>query len=537
VPPLSVPDRENLGDVTDILQYESVQLFDQRASAVKPDFRVDEVNAPDIAEICIKLDGLPLAIELAAARVNLFTPEMIRNRLDKRFAVLTSDSRNIPQRQQTLKGTFDWSFDLLTADEQVLLARLSVFQGGRTVESSEAICRPGLSIDVLDGLETLLNKNLLYQEQSKLGEPRFYMLETIHEYAREKLVDSSEAEEIKLLHVQYFADLAQEAEEKLYGPRQGYWLDKLRMEYGNLRAAMERSLSGNDVLLGFQIIGALRYFWYSDGLVAEGLRWIERALDHQDEIPLVMRAKVYFTGADISFIQGNLDKERNYGRKALELAQESGDELMRAWALLAYSKSFSASQDQVQEGIIHCKESLELFRKLQYIPGIAIALIMLGELSRIADNYDDAEHYYQASLELSRQAGDKRRIAVSLANLAKIAMHGGEYRQAEMLEREAIGIGLELGTKYYTALSFACLSGPLAMQGHPEHAAILLGASESVLNTMGAKLQPADQIEIERYITAIKEQLDEKSFEDALAKGRDMSLEEAVSFALEGQSS
>jgi non-specific serine/threonine protein kinase len=537
VPPLSVPDPEKLGEMEEFLQYESVHLFDQRARAVKPDFRVNEINAPDIAEICIRLDGLPLAIELAAARSNLYSPEMIRSRLDRRFEILANNSRNVPPRLQTLKGTFDWSYDLLKPDEQVLLARLSVFQGGRSVDSSEAICGPGLSIDVLDGLESLLNKNLLYQEQGNLGEPRFYMLETIHEYSNEKLAESGEVEDIRLRHAKYFASLAAEAEQELYGPRQGYWFDKLRVEYDNLRAAMGRSLNGGDVLLGFQIIGSLRYYWYSDGLIAEGLRWIEQALDYQDEIPLEMRTKVYFTGADISFIQGDQDKERLYGRKALELAQESGDELMRAWALLSYSKSFSTSQDQVPEGIVHCKESLAIFRELKYIPGITVTLNVLGELSRIAGNYEQAEEYYQQCLELSHQAGDKRRIAVTLACLASIAMHHGEYRQAEMLERESLEMEVELGTKYYIGLSLACLSGPVAMQGHPKHAAILLGASESVLDTMGAKLQPADQIEVDRYLAAIKEQLDERSFEDALANGRDMSLEEAVSFALEEQSS
>ena len=361
------------------------------------------------------------------------------------------------------------------------------------------------------------------------------MLETIHEYAQEKLVESSEAEEINLRHSQYFASLAAETEQKLYGPRQGYWLDKLRVEYDNLRLAMRRSLRGADVLLGFQIIGALRYFWYSDGLIAEGLKWSERALDYQGEIPMGLRAKVYITASDLSFIQGDHEKDILFGRKALELAQESGNKLTRAWALLSLSKNYSASRDQVPDGMINCKESLALFRELNYLPGITIALNVLGELSRIADDYKGAEDYYQQCLVLSRQVGDKRRIAVTLANLASISMHHGEFQQAEMLEREALEMEVELGTKYFIGLSFACLSGIVAMQGHPEQAAILLGASESVLQTMGAKLQPADQIEVDQYLVAIQEQLDSKSFEDALAEGRGMSFEDAVSFALEEQ--
>lgn len=250
-----------------------------------------------------------------------------------------------------------------------------------------------------------------------------------------------------------------------------------------------------------------------------------------------IRAKVYITAADLSFIQGDYEKGILFSQKALELAQESGDELTRAWALLSLGKDHSASRDQVQEGIILCKESLALFRELKNIPGITITLNVLGELSRIAEDYGGAEDYYQQCLELSRQAGDKKRVAVTLANLASIAVYHGEFQQAERLEREALEMEVELGTKYYVGLSFACLSGIVAMQGHPEQAAILLGASESVLQTMGAKLQPADQIEVDKYLICIQEQLDSKSFENGMAEGRGLSFEDAVSFALDDQAS
>ena len=192
----------------------------------------------------------------------------------------------------------------------------------------------------MDGLESLLNKNLLYQEHGLLGEPRFYMLETIHEYAQEKLVESGEAEKFKLHHSQYFTSMAVEAEQQLYGPKQEYWLSKLRVEYDNLRTAMERSLDGPDVVMGYQIIGALRYFWISNGLIAEGFKWIERAVDSKGEVPFELRAKVYITAADLSYIKGDQGQGRLFGRQALDLAQESGDELTRAWALVSLSKNF-----------------------------------------------------------------------------------------------------------------------------------------------------------------------------------------------------
>jgi non-specific serine/threonine protein kinase len=537
LPPMSIPGPENLESRQRLFQYESIQLFYQRAKAVKPDFTITDKNASTIAEICVRLDGLPLAIELAAARSNLYSPEMIQKRLDSRLAILTGGSRDVPLRLQTLRGTLDWSYDLLDGGEQTLFARLSVFQCGCTVESTEAVCAPDLPIDFLDGLESLLNKNLLYQEQGQQGEPRFYMLETIHEYAHEKLAESGEVEEIRQRHAEYFASLAAEAEQELYGPKQGYWLDRLRAEYDNLRGALAWSLDGADVVLGSQIIAALRYFWYSEGLAAEGLLWVGRALTHEKHLSSLMRAKVAITAAYLYFIQGDHDAGKRFGRQALQLAQESGDELTRAWALLALSRQLAAFPDQVTQGITLCDESLALFRDLNHMPGIKIALIVLGELSRIFGDYQRAEIAYQECLELSRQTGDKKRIAVSLTCLSSIAMHYGDYMRAEVLQKEALEMVVELGTKYYIGYGLACLSGPLALQGRPAQAAMLLGASESILQALGASLQPADQIEIDRYLAAIHEQLDERSVNEALAEGREMSFGQAVSFALDEKDS
>jgi non-specific serine/threonine protein kinase len=537
LPPMSIPDPENLESTQRLLQYESIQLFYQRAKAVKPDFTITDKNASAIAEICVRLDGLPLAIELAAARSNLYSPEMIQKRLDSRLAILIGGSRDVPPRLQTLRGTLDWSYDLLAGGEQTLFSRLSAFQGGCTVESTDMVCGQGLSLDVLDGLESLIDKNLLYQKESLQGEPRFFMLETIHEYAQEKLAESGEAEELMQRHGEYFADLAVKAEGELYGDRQGHWLKRLRLENDNLRAALAWSLDGADPVLGSSIVWALRYFWYGDGLSDEALSWVERALDFKGDIPLDILAKVYITGADLSFVQGNLEKDRDYSRRALEVAQESGDDLTLAWALLIRRKDYSLSPAQISERITLGRESLTLFRNLDYPPGIAITLRVLGDLSLLADDYQQAEKHYQQCLEVSRLAGDKRRIAVALACLASVAMHRGEYHQAELLERESLELEVELGTKYYIAMILAILSGPVAMQGRPEQAAILLGASENILQTLGAKLQPVDQRDVAHYRAAIREQLDGRSFERALAEGRGMSFEQAVSFALDEQTS
>ncbi|MFN2212411.1 MAG: tetratricopeptide repeat protein [Anaerolineales bacterium] len=538
VPPLSVPRLDQKETTQRLLQYEAIQLFYQRARAINPVFKITDENISSVAEICARLDGLPLAIELAAARSNLYSPEMIRDRLDSRLAILTGGSRNLPDRLRTLRGTLDWSYELLDAEEQVLLVRLSVFNGGGTLESADAVCAHGLSIDIMDGLESLLNKNLLYQEIGKLGEPRFYMLETIHEYAREMLADSGEAKKLELLHCRYFASFALGAEQEMYGTKQGYWLKKMRVEYDNLRTAIERSFKNAEDLLGFQIIGALRYFWYSDGLIAEGFKWIEVAQESEQEIPIEIRAKVYLTAADLSYAQGDPKKVNQYSRSAYELAKKSRDRVTLAWALLSRSKTFSMPQEQdIPKCITLSKESLALFRKLNFLPGTTTALTVLGEISRITGDYQAAEDYYRESLKLSRQAGDKKRSAVNLANLASVVLHRGDYQQAEQFEREALEIDVELGIKHYVGLNLTCLAGILAKQGSSMKAAILLGASEKILQTMGVTAQPADQVDLDDYLAVIHEQLNEEQFEAALAEGRKMSYEQAVSYALDKQDS
>ena len=534
VPPLPVPDLDRIEPLDLLSQYESVQLFQQRAKAVKPGFEITSENAPIIAEICVRLDGLPLAIELAAARSKLLSPEMIRLRLESRLATLNFGSRDVPNRLQTLRGTLDWSYDLLDEGERTLFGRLSVFQGGRTIESAEAVCAPGLPIDVFEGLESLLNKNLLFQIEGPVGEPRFYMLETIHEYADEKLNESGELEVIRRRHAEYFARLADQAEPELFTSRQGYWLTRLGCEHDNLRAALTWLLEGADVTLGSQIAGALREFWYLEGFIAEGLRWTERALNRADDIPPGIRAKVLNAAGHLAFAQGDYEAGKHFHRKALALSQESGDGVGSAWALIFLASNMGAFPDEVEAGIGLCQDGLSLFRELGDIPGITRALNVLGELFRMVGDYDRAQDVYQECLILSGQIGDKQRAGVMLSNLSYVAMHQGDYVRAEALIIEALTITVELNTKYLTGLGLAILAGPVSARGQPERAARLLGASEGILLSLGASLQPADQIEIDCYLADIRAQLDEKIYTEAWSQGRAMSIEDAVAYALGG---
>ncbi len=262
VPPLGLPDLDSPEPLVVLSQYAAVALFIQRARAAQPDFTLTAENAPAVAEICVRLDGLPLALELAAVRVKLLGPQVLLAQLESRFTTLGSGARDLPARQQTLRGAIGWSYDLLSNAEQLLLARLSVFQGGRTIEAVAAVCSPDLPIDVLDGLGSLLNKSLLRQKEGSNAEPRFSMLETIHEYTRERLDNSGLAEATKRRHAHYFADMAEQADVEYRTGRQVFWANKLLAEHDNLRAALNWSLDTDEPELAARLVGGLADFWY-----------------------------------------------------------------------------------------------------------------------------------------------------------------------------------------------------------------------------------------------------------------------------------
>ena len=533
VEPLAIPNPDNVKDLSVLSQCEAVELFCQRAQGVNPDFNLSEKNAPAIIEICVRLDGLPLAIELAAARSKLMTAEMIRRRLESRLEMLARRSRDLPSRLQTLRGTIDWSYDLLDDGEKALFARLSVFQGGRTIESAEAICEPELSIPVIEGLELLLNKSLLYKEKGPGGEPRFLMLETIHEYADEKLQERGETRKLQHRHALYFAKLAELAESKLTGAEQGFWFDLLRFEHDNLRAALDFGLTNNKVGLCLQIVGALHDFWYYSGHAGEGLAWIERAIEIAADVHPALRAKALNAAGSLSFVQGNYTRGKLFNRQALVLYQELDDDVNSAWALVFLSSNCTGSPNDTKEGITLIEQALTLFRAQDDPQGIIRALNLLGELSRLNSDYDRAHRAYKECLALCRQYDNKVREAYALANLGLVAEYRGSYDLAESHFREALILFTSLNAKYPIALDLAGLSGTAAAQGDPERAAQLLGASYGLLKAMGLGQQPADQVELDRYEAAVREQISEETFKAAWEKGQTMSFEQAIAYALE----
>jgi len=532
VPPLTLPDREGIESLPVLGRYESVELFCQRAGAVKPDFTLTDENAPFVSEICLRLDGLPLAIELAAAHSKLLSPEDTCARLESRLLTLTGGARDLPARLQTLRTAIDWSYNLLDADEQHLFDRLSVFRGGRTIEAVERICDADLSFTVLDGIESLFNKNLLDSKEGKSGETRFYMLEMIHEYARERLAQSGRVEDFMTRHALYYVALAERAEAGLHGGRQEYWYARLTDDLDNIRTAFNWTVDGVDVELGARLVAALRDFWYFKGLLTESSAWIDRALQSEEGISPAVRAKTLNTSSLITFARGDFAEGARLARQALSLARDISDTETCAWAHLFISIYSMASDGQIKKGVTYAEEGLRLFRELDNKAGVSLGLNTLGELARLDGNYTRAGQLYEECLALSNASGNKHQEAISLANCVYVAYHEGNYNQAIDCGKKALSLLNTLQLEHAIVVVLTMTAGPIGAKGKPRLAARLLAASEAQLEIMGASIKPQDKFEIDRFINAIREQLGETEFNKAWAEGRAMTLEQALAEAI-----
>jgi predicted ATPase/class 3 adenylate cyclase len=442
--PLELPDPRRLPPPEYLTQYEAVRLFVERARAVKPDFSVTNENSPQVAEICARLDGLPLAIELAAARIRLLTPKTMLSRLGSRLKLLTGGARNLPERQQTLRGAIDWSYDFLDLEEQTLFARLSVFAGGRTLEAIETVCDPEGELGAFDRLDSLLEKSLLRQEEGPGGEPRFVMLETIHEFAREKLQESGEAEAIKRAHAEYFLALSEEAELELTGgPDQVTWSERLEAEHDNIRAALSWSLEVGDIQLTLRLAGALIYFWLYRGHLSEGMRWLEPALRRSSTVPPSVRAKALRAAGAIANYQGDDERSESFLEESVALYKESGDKrgLARAYNNLGNT---AADRGEWERAEILYGEALNLDRELEDEVHLPQSLNNLGWAALCQEDYERAAEVLREALAWAQRAGDKGSVAAINTNLGWVALGWGEQPQAAALFAEALTLFRDL---------------------------------------------------------------------------------------------
>jgi predicted ATPase/class 3 adenylate cyclase len=574
VPPLTLPDLKSPPPLERLTQYEAVRLFVERAQAVKPDFSITNESAPAVAEICVRLDGLPLAIELAAARITMLPPKAMLQRLGSRLKLLTGGARDLPERQRTLRAAIEWSFALLDEGEQALFARLAVFSGGRTLEAIEAVCdaEGDLPMDAFDGVSSLLDKSLFRQEEGPNGEPRFVMLETVHEFAREKLEHSAEADEIKRVHAQYFLTLAEEAYPELKGANQLEWLERLEAEHDNMRGALTWAIERKEVEVALRLGGALSFFWSGRVYHREGRRWLEEALAIDGRVPPEVRAMALAGAGWLALQQGELDRAEEACEEGLELL--SHEEASEAkLSLLACSGWMAWEREEHGQAKQRFEESLALSREMSDTWWLATSLSNMAVVSHSLGNSERATELYEESMDLRREQGDKLSLAECLINLAMLVCSQGDLGRAGKLTEEGVELFRELGARgsvslglcnlgwmallqdhlvqaadlYRESLSlswdaglnplvqsalegFACVAGA---KGEADRAVRLWGAAQALHETKGIPRDTDFLAEADTRISEVRSGMGEEAWEEAWRKGRAMTLDETVSYTLE----
>ena len=521
VPGLSLPSPDSMA-LHDVAASEAGALFVQRAQMTQPHFALNDDNASAIAQICTRLDGLPLAIELAASRGKVLPPQALLDRLDSRLSLLTGGSRDAPARQRTLRDTIAWSYNLLDTDEKALFARLAVFRGGASLDAIEAVCVHDLSLAVLDGLASLVNKSLV-QQKEMAGEPRFVMLEMLREYAWEQLEASGSADIMRQRHAEYFVALAERAEPELRMAPHIRWFQRFELEQDNLRAVLAWSLAHGDRQLGVRLVGSIWLYWFAYGHHEEGRRWTQRLLVHLQEMPEGQHAKFLIAAGNMTMI-GAADVARPLFVRALEISRKLGDRLSTAWAL----SHLSSTQLGKADAMVIAQEALALFRALNHQPGIAHTLNIIGEIARHAGDDALARGAYEECLDLCLKTGEARRVAIMLFNLAFLAQHEGDHHGAIVKTRRAMQIAHEMNNRGEIAWCLPIIASSLAALGQPQLAARLLGTSEAFLERLGTIIMPADEQEFTRIRTQVCAQLGDAAFEAARQEGRQMTLEQAV---------
>jgi predicted ATPase len=492
VPVLALPDPKHLPDLAALSQYEAVALFIERAQAVKPDFQVTNANAPAVAEICARLDGLPLAIELAAARIKLFPPQALLARLGQRLTLLTSSTRDVPARQQTLRKTIQWSYDLLAAQDQHLFRRISVFSGGCTLQAIESVSAAfgDETTLVLEEVASLIDKNLLQQTASEGEELSLTMLETIREYGLEVLSTSGEMEAARQAHAAYYLMLAEEAARELKGPQQAVWLERLEQEHDNLQATLSWSLepkqAGSRSEIALRLVVALEEFWVVRGLYSEARAFLEQVLVGSAGVATSARVRALRAAADFASLQSDNDRAEALCQESLVLSRQLGDTrgIAESLRLLAWIASMKGATIATARSLV--EESLTLFRELGDKEALAWTLFTLADTVSTQGEYGRGRTLFEESLAMFRELGNKRGIARCLQQSAMwLLMARGDQAIARARLEESRTLYSELGDKDGMAF-YVWISGWVAFsQGDTATAQTLVEQSLAHWQEMG----------------------------------------------------
>jgi predicted ATPase len=570
VPPLALPDSQSKPSVEALSEYPAVALFVQRAVAARPDFELNGQNASAVIEICARLDGLPLAIELAAARVKVLSPASMRTRLASRLQLLTGGARDLPQRQQTLRAAIDWSYDLLSAAEQKLFRRLSVFVGGCTLEGVEAVCntKGDLDLDLLDGIASMVDKSLMQQAGHANGESRFAMLETIREYAREKLEASGEDASTKRAHAAYCLVLAEEAAGDQSGAVGPEWRERFKLEHDNFRAGVEWLTETGDAEWGLRLGTALFRFWETGEYLAEGRDSLGKLLKIPGAAaPTKARARALFAAGVLATEQGDYSAANALMRESLNIARELGDnqgvavslnalavvardngeiaeahalfqESLGVWKALGDLKAIAralsnlANVLKLQGEYDHARslhaECLAIFQGLGDRTGVAWSLNNQGDVARDQGDSAAARALYEQGLGMFRELGDRWGIAGTLADLGNLAREGQDCATAHPLYQESLKIFRELDHKRGIARLLECCACSAAAQLQAERSLRLAGAAAALRQSIGAPLTSAEQAKLDAILDPARRSLTHASGATAWLEGWNMPLEKAI---------
>jgi predicted ATPase/class 3 adenylate cyclase len=573
VQPLALPDPGEAGSADMANQFAAVRLFVERAAGYQPGFKVTDDNIRAIVELCRRLDGIPLAIELAAARVRVLSVEQILARLEDRFRLLTGGPRTGLAHHQTLRAALDWGYDLLTDNERAMFRRVAVFAGGFTLEAAEGVCAGGVidAGEVLDLLARLVDKSLVTVEQIS-AEVRYRLLETIRQYGLERLRDAGEEAAVRERHRAHFLELAEEAEMELLGPDQKTWLDRLETDHDNLRAALEWSRSSPDrIEVGLRLAGSLTHFWEVRGYWEEGRRWLDDLLPRTDPSPSLARVKAMTAAAGLALKDGDMPRvealaneslalSRQLGDKrgaasclvilgvracrledygaaealggeGLTLSRETGDNFATAWAQAVLGLVARARGDLDRaDGLL--MESLKALRMIGHRWASAIVLGNLGMIARDRGELDRAVAHLEEALEILRQLGDKSYASYTLLNLGTIASARHDYERAGRLYRECLGLRKELQETRGIVTCLAALGCTAAGLMDYRKAAVLFGAYDAQREATGASIPPIFRNEYERQVGAVTAALGPAAFAEAWAEGRALSRDDAIDNAL-----
>jgi non-specific serine/threonine protein kinase len=572
VPSLSVPEPGHLPTPELVGAYEAVRLFVRRAQERVADFTLTPANAEAIAKVCARLDGMPLAIELAAARVGSISVAVMASRLDDRFRLLTAGPRDLPGRQRTLRATLDWSWELLTADEQTALCRLSVVADGCDLGAAEAVCAGDdleacLILDLLDGL---VGKSLVQFDEREHSASRYRLLETVQQYAAERLAGTTAVAATRDRHLAHFLALAEEAHAALKGPEQAAWLDRLEREHDNLRGALAWAHASGAASTEVQLSGALGTFWALRGHAAEGRRRLEAALGAQAGTP-AHRAQALSAAGVLAYWLGDYPRALAWQEQALALRRSLGDRMGVA-ASLANLGSIAENQGDFAGAATYLEESLAIYREVGDRWTISNALSSLGWLLVCLGENDRAARFLEEALAHKRALGDQLGISYILNQLALVVAQRGEYQRASALQEESVTLKRDLGDRYGLAdvlnnmgrvafwrhdyqravalfgeslrlthqirvrigmmISFEWLGRSAAATAQSRRASVLLGIAHALREELGVRIPPSESGNHDRMVAALRAAIGDPAFAAAWAEGLAMPLEQALNLAL-----